>query len=120
LKRYKIREVSFLNPEELYVFENENMLQACKRLCKREPTANCPEWCIIKIVDSNFSFHMEMKWYGIAEDYAYMLQKEDVLRTAQRRLSCTHNWHELQGGGRKCPICGAIYLVKKKEGGSNK
>jgi hypothetical protein len=100
-----------LNPEELYVFENENMLKACEQLCKRKPTVDCPDWCTVKIIDSNFSFHMEMKWFNIAEDYACMLQKEDVLKTAKRRLKCKHEWQELQGA-MKCPNCGAIFLTK--------
>jgi Zn finger protein HypA/HybF involved in hydrogenase expression len=40
-----------------------------------------------------------------------MLQKEDVLKTAKRRLKCKHEWQKLQGA-MKCPNCGAIFLTK--------
>jgi hypothetical protein len=109
-----------LSLEELLVFENESMLKACERLCNRKPTVDCPDWCIVKILDDNFRYHMEMNKPEIAEDYARMLQKEDVLKRAQNRLKCTHIWTEIQSGGVKCPICGAIYIKKLQKGGKEK
>jgi len=104
-----------LNLEELFIFENESMLKACEQLCNRKPMRDCPDWCIIKIVDSNFHYHMEMNKPEIAEDYAHMLQEKSTIKKAERRLKCQHLWTEIQSGGVRCPICGAIYIKKPKE-----
>jgi len=93
------------------VFENESMLKACEQLCNKKPSIECPDWCIIKILDDNFHFHMEMNRFNIAEDYAYMLQDKSTLKRAERRLKCKHEWRELPGG-MKCPYCEAVYLIK--------